>query len=145
MRDCGRFLLNAITVLMCTGCSTTVAADRVYGTYVASYPFGTDTITLNRDGTFEQRVMVSIRLREPIANHRKPELPSTGRTTTDSPNYRLTYACRPVIPRPSVTVMRWPAATLTSVSTVPPGHLISTRSARVAMPRPTCWRRSFCP
>jgi hypothetical protein len=35
-----------------------VPADRLYGTYVASYPFGTDTITLSRDGTFIQQIAV---------------------------------------------------------------------------------------
>ena len=34
----------------------TVPAEKVYGTYVASYPFGTETLTLNRDGTFVQQV-----------------------------------------------------------------------------------------
>ena len=36
----------------------TVPAEKVYGTYVASYPFGTETITLDRDGTFVQRVEI---------------------------------------------------------------------------------------
>ncbi len=40
------------------GCSTRVSPDQVYGTYVASYPFGTDTLTLNRDGTFVQQVAI---------------------------------------------------------------------------------------
>jgi hypothetical protein len=44
--------------LTCVGCSMTVSAEHVYGTYVARYPFGIDTITLNRDGSFLQHVAV---------------------------------------------------------------------------------------
>jgi hypothetical protein len=36
-----------------------VSAAEVVGTYVASYPFGTETITLNPDGTYVQRVEVA--------------------------------------------------------------------------------------
>jgi hypothetical protein len=43
--------------MMLVACSLTVPADEVYGTYVASYPFGKETITLNRDGTFVQCVV----------------------------------------------------------------------------------------
>lgn len=50
------------------GCSMTVPAEKVYGTYVASYPFGTETITLNRDGTFVQRV--AIKQEQPVTVHR---------------------------------------------------------------------------
>lgn len=53
-RQIGTFLIWS---LIC-GCSYKVSAKNVYGTYVASYPFGTDTITLNRDGTFVQRVVI---------------------------------------------------------------------------------------
>ena len=42
----------------------TVPVEKVYGTYVASYPFGTETITLDRDGTFVQRV--EIKQEEPV-------------------------------------------------------------------------------
>jgi hypothetical protein len=38
--------------------SAPVAAENVPGTYVASYPFATDVIVLNRDGTFDQQVIV---------------------------------------------------------------------------------------
>jgi hypothetical protein len=40
------------------GCSYKVPASRVYGTYVASYPFGADTLTLNQDGSFVQTVAI---------------------------------------------------------------------------------------
>lgn len=36
-----------------------LSAENVVGTYVASWPFGTDTITLNIDGTFVQQVEVN--------------------------------------------------------------------------------------
>ena len=35
-----------------------VPAEKVYGIYVASYPFGTETITLKRDGTFVQSIAI---------------------------------------------------------------------------------------
>ncbi len=49
------FFFLAITI---TGCSRGVQRDDVYGTYMASYPFGTETITLKRDGNFVQRVTI---------------------------------------------------------------------------------------
>jgi hypothetical protein len=62
-----RFLVVIGFSLMVVGCSMTVRADKVYGTYVASYPFGTDTVTLNRDGTFVQ--CVAIRQEQPVTVH----------------------------------------------------------------------------
>jgi hypothetical protein len=32
--------------------------EAVYGTYVATYPFGRDTLALRRDGRFDQRIEV---------------------------------------------------------------------------------------
>jgi hypothetical protein len=52
-----RFLLVIVALMALVGCMR-VPAETVYGTYVATYPFGTDTITLNRDGTFVQRVAI---------------------------------------------------------------------------------------
>jgi hypothetical protein len=40
------------------GCGMIVPADEVYGRYVATYPFGIESITLNRDGTFVQSMSV---------------------------------------------------------------------------------------
>ena len=54
-----RFLVVIMAFVMFVGCSMRVPAETVYGTYVASYPFGTETITLNRDGTFVQRVAIN--------------------------------------------------------------------------------------
>ncbi len=40
------------------GCSTNVPREKVCGSYVASYPFGTETITLKPDGTVEQQIVI---------------------------------------------------------------------------------------
>jgi hypothetical protein len=50
--------LVVIMVLISAGCSMSVPAEEVYGSYVASYPFGREMITLNRDGTFVQSVVI---------------------------------------------------------------------------------------
>ena len=54
-----RLLIVIAASVITLGCSLRVPPDEMYGTYVASYPFGTDTITLNRDGTFVQRVAIN--------------------------------------------------------------------------------------
>src|ERR1700730_11349683 len=64
-------LLVIVVSVMSVGCSMTVPAEKVYGTYVASFPFGTETIALNRDGTFVQSVAI------------KQEQPVTVRGTWD--------------------------------------------------------------
>jgi hypothetical protein len=46
------------TSLLIFGCSFKVPVDEVYGTYVATYPFGTDTLTLDRNGSFSQRAEI---------------------------------------------------------------------------------------
>jgi hypothetical protein len=53
-----RCLVVTFVLAMLIGCSTTVPSGKVYGTYVASYPFGTATLTLNRDGSFTQRATI---------------------------------------------------------------------------------------
>jgi hypothetical protein len=59
LMDSGAHLLLVfVASVMLVGCSMTVPAEKVYGTYVASYPFGTETITLNRDETFSQRIAI---------------------------------------------------------------------------------------
>jgi hypothetical protein len=52
------FILTAI-LLGFIGCSITVPINEVNGVYVATYPFGTDTISLKSDGTFSQRVAIT--------------------------------------------------------------------------------------
>jgi hypothetical protein len=51
-------LFIILTLMMLAGCSWNVPAEEVYGTYVASYPYGTETVTLNRDGTFVQSIAI---------------------------------------------------------------------------------------
>jgi len=41
------------------GCSGSVPAGEVYGTYIASYPFGKETLKLQRDGSFVQSVVIN--------------------------------------------------------------------------------------
>jgi hypothetical protein len=53
-----RVFATLAVALSLSGCSLSVPVDEVYGTYIASYPFGTETLTLNRDGTFVQKVVV---------------------------------------------------------------------------------------
>jgi hypothetical protein len=53
-----RISITLAIALSLSGCSMSVPEDEVYGTYVASYPFGTETLTLNRDRTFVQKVVV---------------------------------------------------------------------------------------
>ena len=48
-------VLVSLTVTL-IGCAINVPLKKVYGTYKASYPFGTETITLNEDGSFIQKV-----------------------------------------------------------------------------------------
>ena len=57
-----------------------VPAAKVCGTYAASYPYGTETLTLNRDGTFDQRVVVN--RGHPVA--------ARGRWEFDSDDSRIT-------------------------------------------------------
>ena len=58
MGTAARSLVVIMVLVMSAGCSLSVPAEAVYGSYVASYPFGSETITLNRDGTFVQRVAI---------------------------------------------------------------------------------------
>ena len=58
MHGAARYLIVTLALLMLIGCSTTVSSEKVYGTYVASYPFGTATLALNRDGSFSQQVTI---------------------------------------------------------------------------------------
>jgi hypothetical protein len=53
-----RYVLVYLLLLALISCAKTVDRDKVYGTYTASFPLGTDTITLNQDGSFNQRVAI---------------------------------------------------------------------------------------
>ena len=59
MNTSARLLILIAASVITLGCSLRVPIEEMYGTYIASYPFGTDTITLNRNGTFVQRVAVN--------------------------------------------------------------------------------------
>ena len=63
MRIAGSFGFSRLVALslFCTlsGCSTHVPVEKVYGSYILSYPYGTETLTLNRDGTFVQAIAVN--------------------------------------------------------------------------------------
>jgi hypothetical protein len=48
-----------LLAMMLVGCSMTVSSEKVPETYLASYPFGSETLTLNRDGSFFQQVKIN--------------------------------------------------------------------------------------
>ena len=54
----GRCVIIILISMMLISCFTNVPPEKVYGTYVASYPFGTETLTLNQDGSFVQQVAI---------------------------------------------------------------------------------------
>jgi len=58
MYKLARYLFAVSVVMTLIGCSTDVPLNKVYGTYKASYPFGSETITLNRDDSFVQQIMI---------------------------------------------------------------------------------------
>ncbi|MCU1309320.1 MAG: hypothetical protein JWO20_445 [Candidatus Angelobacter sp.] len=53
------FLTIASLCLLVSGCATKVSTDKVSGTYLASYPFGSEQLTLNPNGTFVQKVVLN--------------------------------------------------------------------------------------
>lgn len=57
-RISARPLVIIVVVAMLASCAITVSAKDVYGIYVASYPFGIETMTLNPDGTFVQSIEI---------------------------------------------------------------------------------------
>ena len=75
-------ILIAVTGTL-IGCAINVPLKKVYGTYKASYPFGTDTITLNRDGSFVQEVVM------------KGQVPVTlsGKWEFDARGSRVNFDC----------------------------------------------------
>ena len=50
-------LVLSLCLLIC-GCSTKVPEERVFGAYVASYPFGKEQLTFNQGGDFTQIVAI---------------------------------------------------------------------------------------
>jgi hypothetical protein len=53
----GIILLFAVCTVV--ACSKSVPPEKLPGTYVATYEFGTETLTLNPDGSFTQRVDIN--------------------------------------------------------------------------------------
>lgn len=52
-----RFCLFSVLVsTLLVGCSERVPIKKLTGKYIASYPFGKETLLLNQDGTFAQNV-----------------------------------------------------------------------------------------
>lgn len=48
-----------LVIILFVSCSKSVRVTDVYGTYVVSYPFGTETLSLDHDRTFTQAVNLS--------------------------------------------------------------------------------------
>ena len=71
-----RCLVAFLIAVALIGCSINVATKRVYGTYMASYPFGVETITLNRDGSFVQQV--AMKNQPPVLVHGTWDFDSQG-------------------------------------------------------------------
>ena len=72
-----------LTVALALGGCSASAVQAVYGTYIATYPFGTDTITLNSDGTLVQQVVIAVDPPPEIARGRWSFDPSNGYVTFD--------------------------------------------------------------
>jgi len=57
-----RMPVIAITVFACSvffsGCSSKVSFDEVIGNYKLRYPYATEELQLNKDGTYLQRVLI---------------------------------------------------------------------------------------
>ena len=96
MRRLG-FLSIVMVCLLCTSvtvsCSPVVSVDAIYGTYLASYPFATETLTLNRDGTVVQTVVVP--------NHPPSTLRGSWRFEATRAAGRLTFTGLAVVADPS--------------------------------------------
>jgi hypothetical protein len=81
LRAIMRHCVGPAVAVVFGGCSASV--QNVYGTYVATYPFGTDTITLNRDGTLDQQVVITGDPPPEIAHGHWSFDPSNGYVTFD--------------------------------------------------------------
>jgi hypothetical protein len=77
VRNCLVLIFFAVGVV---GCAKKVALEDVYGTYLASYPFGTETLTLQRDGNFLQTVSIG----------NKPDVSAKGTWRYDATDSRIT-------------------------------------------------------
>jgi hypothetical protein len=71
-----RCLIAVSIAAMLIGCSTNVPLEKVYGMYKASYPFGTETITLNRGGSLVQ--VIAMKDQPPVTVYGKWKFDSQG-------------------------------------------------------------------
>jgi hypothetical protein len=53
-----KIIFLTVIGMLIASCLNSVPPEKVGGTYVASYPFGSETLTLDPDGSFIQRVEV---------------------------------------------------------------------------------------
>ena len=51
-------MVSLLLLVAVTGCSRSVPAQQIVGTYIARYPFGNAKLILSGDGTFVQTVSV---------------------------------------------------------------------------------------
>lgn len=51
-----KVLCIILFIVVTFGCANNVSVNKVSGTYRTSYPFGTEAITLNGDGSFRQEI-----------------------------------------------------------------------------------------
>ncbi len=66
------------------GCSGPKRVEELYGTYVAEYPFMTDTLVLKADGTYVQRVLVRTEPRELSSHGHWTYVPAANRVELDN-------------------------------------------------------------
>jgi len=60
LMDHGLMLVCILALcLINPACSIRVGQEDLYGTYIASYPFGNETLTLERNSTFVQQVAIN--------------------------------------------------------------------------------------
>jgi hypothetical protein len=64
-----------------TGCWKSVLVEKIPGTYVAAYPFGRETLVLNSDGSFSQKVEIP----------GEPPVTSSGTWTFDTKDSRIKF------------------------------------------------------
>lgn len=77
VRNCLVLIVFALSIV---GCARNVALNDVYGAYVASYPFGTETLTLQRNGNFLQTVTIG----------NEPAVSAKGTWSFDESDSRIT-------------------------------------------------------
>ncbi len=56
-----QFVLSIGLVVLISGCLLHPDPEEISGVYVAMYEFGTDTLTINSDGTYTQEIIVKSR------------------------------------------------------------------------------------